>query len=156
MSNYGLEKFLKKLKIKFLRADVGDRYVKEKMKINKFNLGGEQSGHIILGKFATTGDGLLVALEILFSLRKGRKASKFLNVFKRVPQILENVEVNDKNIIDSFNCKKNIKIVNNLIKGKGRLLVRKSGTEPKIRIMAESNSGSLNKKCISIIKKAIK
>jgi phosphoglucosamine mutase len=62
MSNYGLEKFFKTLKIKFLRADVGDRYVKEKMKINKFNLGGEQSGHIILGKFATTGDGLLFSL----------------------------------------------------------------------------------------------
>jgi len=156
MSNYGLEKFLKKSKINFLRADVGDRYVKEKMKINKFNLGGEQSGHIILGKFATTGDGLLVALEILFSLRKGRKASKFFNVFKRVPQILENIEVNDKNVIDSFHCKKNIKIANNLIKGKGRLLVRKSGTEPKIRIMVESNSSSLNKKCIKIIKKVIR
>ena len=156
MSNYGLEKFLKKSKINFLRADVGDRYVKEKMKINKFNLGGEQSGHIILGKFATTGDGLLVALEILFSLRKGKKASKFFNVFKRVPQILENVEVADKNLIDSYNSKKNIKFVNKLIKGKGRLLVRKSGTEPKIRIMVESNSISLNKKCIRIIKKAIK
>tara|TARA_B100001996_G_scaffold371492_1_gene346888 strand:+ start:61 stop:1392 length:1332 start_codon:yes stop_codon:yes gene_type:complete len=155
MSNYGLEKFLKKSKIKFLRADVGDRYVKEKMKKNKFNLGGEQSGHIILGKFATTGDGLLVALEILFSLRKGKKASKFFNVFKRVPQILENVEVGDKNIIDSYSCKKNIKLASKLIKGKGRLLVRKSGTEPKIRIMVESNSNSLNKKCIRTIKKTI-
>ena len=78
MSNYGLEKFFKKSKIKFSRADVGDRYVKEKMKKNKFNLGGEQSGHIILGKFATTGDGLLVALEILFSLRKEKKLANFL------------------------------------------------------------------------------
>ena len=73
MSNYGLEKFLKKHNIKFLRSKVGDRYVKEKMKKLNFNLGGEQSGHIILGKFATTGDGLLVALEVLFSLRKKRK-----------------------------------------------------------------------------------
>ena len=73
MSNYGLEKFLKKEKIKFLRSNVGDRYVKEKMKKFNFNLGGEQSGHIILGKFATTGDGLLVALEVLFSLRKKKK-----------------------------------------------------------------------------------
>ena len=70
MSNYGLEHYFKQNKIKFKRADVGDRYVKEVMKKNKFNLGGEQSGHIILGKFATTGDGLLVALEVLFSLRK--------------------------------------------------------------------------------------
>ena len=156
MSNYGLEKFFKRLKIKFLRADVGDRYVKEKMKINKFNLGGEQSGHIILGKFATTGDGLLVALEILFSLRKGKKASKFFNVFKKTPQILESIEVKDKNIIDNVNCKKAIKLANKIIIVKGRLLVRKSGTEPKIRIMAESNSMRLNKKSINIIKKVIR
>ncbi len=140
MSNYGLEKFFKKNRIKFLRSNVGDRYVKEKMQINKFNLGGEQSGHIILGKFATTGDGLLVALEILFSLRKGRKASEFLNVFDQIPQILENVLVKDKNIINSLNCKKAIKKANHLIKGQGRMLIRKSGTEPKIRIMAESNN----------------
>jgi len=156
MSNYGLEKFFQKKKIKFIRADVGDRYVKEKMKKNKFNLGGEQSGHIILGKFATTGDGLLVALEILFSLRKGKKASKYFNVFKQTPQVLENIEVKDKNIIDDAHCKKSIKLANKIINGKGRLLVRKSGTEPKIRIMAESNSKRLNKKCISIIKKTIR
>ena len=156
MSNYGLEKFFKKLKIKFIRANVGDRYVKEKMKKNKYNLGGEQSGHIILGKFATTGDGLLVALEILFSLRKGKQASKYFNVFKQVPQILENINVKDKNIIDTADCKKSIKLANKIINGKGRLLVRKSGTEPKIRIMVESNSKKLNKKCIKIIKKTIR
>jgi len=156
MSNYGLEKFLKKEKIKFIRADVGDRYVKEKMKKNKFNLGGEQSGHIILGKFATTGDGLLVALEILFSLRKGKKASKYFNVFKQTPQILENIEVKDKNIMDAAHCKKSINLAKKIINGKGRLLVRKSGTEPKIRIMVESNSKKLNKKCINLIKKTIR
>ena len=86
MSNYGLESFLKKEKIKFFRSKVGDKYVKEKMKKLNFNLGGEQSGHIILGKFATTGDGLMVALEVLFSLRKRKKASKLLNVFKPLPQ----------------------------------------------------------------------
>ena len=85
MSNYGLEKYLKKKGIKFLRANVGDRYVKEMMQKNKFNLGGEQSGHIILGKFATTGDGLLVALESLFALRKGKKLVNFLiNLKKRL------------------------------------------------------------------------
>ncbi len=155
MSNYGLEQYFKKNKIKFIRADVGDRYVKEKMKKNKFNLGGEQSGHIILGKFATTGDGLLVSLEILFSLRKGKKASKFFNVFKQTPQVLENIEVKDKNIIDTFNCKKAIKKASELIKGRGRLLVRKSGTEPKIRIMAESYNKKIINKCIKIIKKTI-
>ena len=95
MSNYGLEKFFKLHNIKFLRSNVGDRFVKEKMQKNNFNLGGEQSGHIILGKFATTGDGLLVALEVLFSLRKGKKASSFFNTFKKTPQILENIDVKD-------------------------------------------------------------
>ena len=156
MSNYGLEKFLKRSKIKFLRSDVGDRYVKEKMKRNKFNLGGEQSGHIILGKFATTGDGILVALEMLFSLRKRKKASKLFNVFKKTPQILENIEVKDKNIIDSIRCKKAIKLANKIINGKGSLLVRKSGTESKIRIMVESYNKRINKKCIEIIKRTIK
>ena len=156
MSNYGLEEFLKKEKINFLRSNVGDRYVKELMKKNSFNLGGEQSGHIILGKFATTGDGLLVALEILFSLRKGKKASKLFNVYKSIPQILENIFVKDKNIINSKMCKESINKAKKLIKNKGRLLVRKSGTEPKIRIMGESNNKSLLIKCIKIIKKSIK
>ena len=156
MTNYGLEKFFKLNKIKFLRSNVGDRYVKEKMQKNNFNLGGEQSGHIILGKFATTGDGLLVALEILFSLRKGKKASEFLNVFEQIPQILENIIVKDKNIINNTNVKNSIKLANNLIKGQGRMLVRKSGTEPKIRIMGECKNKRLLKKCINIIKKTIK
>ena len=156
MSNYGLEKFFKLKKIKFLRANVGDRYVKEKMQKNNFNLGGEQSGHIILGKFATTGDGLLVALEVLFSLRKGKKASEFLNIFKQTPQILENITVKNKNIINNSEVKKTIKIANNLIKGQGRILVRKSGTEPKIRIMGESKNKKLLFKCINIIKKKIR
>ena len=155
MSNYGLEKFLKKEKIRFFRAKVGDRYVKEKMKKLNFNLGGEQSGHIILGKFATTGDGLLVALEVLFSLRKGKKASKLLNVFNPLPQILENIEVGDKNVISKTKCKIAIKKANKLMGQKGRILVRKSGTEPKIRIMAESYDKTLILKCIEIIKKSI-
>ena len=156
MSNYGLEKFLKDEKIKFFRSKVGDRYVKEKMKKLNFNLGGEQSGHIILGKFATTGDGLLVALEVLFSLRKGRKASDLLNVFKPLPQILENVVVKDKDIINKLKCKIAIKNANKMMGNKGRILVRRSGTEPKIRIMAESYDRSLILRCIKMIKKSIK
>ena len=156
MSNYGLEKFLKKEKIKFLRSKVGDRYVKEKMKKFNFNLGGEQSGHIILGKFATTGDGLLVALEVLFSLRKKKKASKLLNVFRPLPQILENVFVKDKNIINNLKTKNAIKKANRIMGSQGRILVRKSGTEPKIRIMAESYDKNIIFKCIKIIKKSLK
>jgi len=156
MSNYGLQKYFREKKINFLRANVGDRYVKEKMQKNRFNLGGEQSGHIILGKFATTGDGLLVALEVLFSMRKGKKASELLNVFKPMPQILENILVKDKNIINASKCKKAIKKANKLMGLNGRLLVRKSGTEPKIRIMGESHNKNLIIKCIKIIKRSIK
>ena len=155
MSNFGLEEYLKKNKIKFLRSQVGDRHVKELMKKNKFNLGGEQSGHIILGKFATTGDGLLVALEVLFSMRKGKKASELFNNFKPTPQLLENVVVKNKSIIKSDKCKKAINHANKLISGNGRMLVRKSGTEPKIRIMCESNDKKLISKCINIVKKSI-
>ena len=156
MSNYGLENFLKREKIKFFRSKVGDRYVKEKMKKLNFNLGGEQSGHIILGKFATTGDGLMVALEVLFSLRKGKKASQLFNLFQPLPQILENVIVKDKKVINKLKCKKAIKRANNLMIGNGRLLIRKSGTEPKIRIMGESYNKNLILKCIKIIKTSIK
>ena len=157
MSNYGLEKFLQGEKIKFFRSKVGDRYVKEKMKKINFNLGGEQSGHIILGKFATTGDGLMVALEVLFSLRKKkRKASELLNIFKPMPQILENIIVKDKNIVNKKKCKNAFDKALKIMGRHGRVLVRKSGTEPKIRIMAESNKKNLILKCIKIIKRSIK
>ena len=130
--------------------------MKEKMKKLNFNLGGEQSGHIILGKFATTGDGLLVALEVLFSLRKNKKASKLLNIFTPLPQILENITVRNKNIVDTSRCKKAIKKATSDMGSNGRVLVRKSGTEPKIRIMIESNNKKLILKCLKRIKKSIK
>ena len=155
MSNYGLEKFFKLKKIKFIRSSVGDRYVKEKMQKYNFNLGGEQSGHIILGKFATTGDGLLVALEVLFAIRKGKKASEFFDTFKKTPQILKNIHVKDKAIIDKLEIKKSIKIAEKLMRGNGRILVRKSGTELKIRVMGESENKRLLNKCINIISKKL-
>ena len=155
MSNYGLQKFFLSEKIKFIRSNVGDRYVKELMKKNNFNLGGEQSGHIILGNFATTGDGLLVTLEVLFALRKEKSASEMFKVYNSVPQKLINIKVKNKKIIDSYKCKKAIKLAKDLIKNKGRLLVRASGTEPKIRIMCESLNSSLINKCIGIVKKTI-
>ena len=156
MSNYGLEKFFKEKKIKFFRSNVGDRYVKELMQNKKFNLGGEQSGHIILGNFATTGDGLLVALEVLFSMRKGKTASELFSIFSPTPQILENISVKDKSVISSKKCKLAIKKAEKIIFGKGRLLVRKSGTEPKIRIMCESEDKILLNKCIKIVSKSLK
>ena len=156
MSNYGLEKFFEANKIKFIRANVGDRYVKEQMQKNNFNLGGEQSGHIILGKFATTGDGLLVALEVLFAIRKGKKASSFFNKFKKTPQTLKNILVKDKSIIKNSDVKKSIKKAEKLMNGHGRILVRASGTESKIRVMGESKNKKLLEKCLNIIITKIK
>ena len=105
--------------------------------------------------FATI-TGSKTILEVLFSLRKGKKASKLLNVFKPLPQILENIVVKDKSIINKIKCKKAIKKANKLMGHKGRFLVRKSGTEPKIRIMGESYDRSLILKCIKIVKRSIK
>ena len=155
MSNYGLEDFFKRKKIKFIRANVGDRYVKEIMQNKKFNLGGEQSGHIILGKFATTGDGLLVALEVIQALNGKIKASNFFDVFEKIPQVLVNIKIKDENILKKFSVKNSIKIANKLIKGHGRILVRRSGTEAKIRIMGESKNKVLLNKCIKNITKTI-
>ena len=155
MTNYGLEKFFKSKKIKFIRANVGDRYVKEIMQKKKFNLGGEQSGHIILGKFATTGDGLLVALEVIQALNKKIKASNFFDVFEKTPQILENIKIKDKDILKKKSVRKSIKDANRMIKGQGRILVRKSGTEPKVRIMGESKNKALLNKCLKKIIRTI-
>ena len=155
MSNYGLEKLFKENNIKFIRADVGDRYVKEAMKKNKCNLGGEQSGHIILGNFATTGDGILVALEVLYSMRKGKKASELFNNFDQIPQKLININVKDKAVIKTKKCKQSILRSKLLLKNKGRILVRPSGTEPKIRIMCETVDKKLMMKCINLIKRSI-
>jgi|TARA_A100001015_G_scaffold245310_1_gene281212 phosphoglucosamine mutase len=156
MSNYGIENFFRKKNIKFVRSDVGDRYVKEVMQRKKFNLGGEQSGHIILGKFATTGDGLLVALEVIQALNKNIKTSDFFNVFEKTPQILKNINIKEDDILKKSSTKNAIKIAKRLIKGKGRILVRKSGTEPKIRIMGESINKVLLKKCMKIVIRVIK
>ncbi len=155
MTNYGLEKFFKKNKIKFIRANVGDKYVKELMQKFKFNLGGEQSGHIILGKYATTGDGLLVALEAVKALNGEIKASKFFNVFKKTPQILKNIKCKNEKILNDQKVIKAIKLSKKIIKGQGRILVRKSGTEPVIRVMGESENIKLLKKSLSLIIKKI-
>ena len=98
----------------------------------------------------------MVSLEVLFSLRKGKKASQLLNVFNPLPQILENINVKDKNIINKPKSKIVIRKANKLMYGKGRLLIRKSGTEPKIRIMGESHDKNLILKCIKIIKRSIR
>ena len=98
----------------------------------------------------------LVALEVLFSLRKGKKASSFFDTFKKTPQILENIDVKDKSIIKNIDIKNSIKLAEKLIKGQGRILVRSSGTESKIRVMGESDNNKLLQKCLKIILKKIK
>ena len=157
MSNIGLENFFKKNNINFLRTKVGDRYVKEKMKSTSFNLGGEQSGHIILGDIATTGDGILVSLEVLYILKKyNEKPSRVLNVFKPVPQILKNVDVKDQKVINNKKVKRAIKEAEKNISKIGRILVRNSGTESIIRVMGESYNYQVLKKNINDITTAIK
>ena len=115
MSNLGLEKFLKKEKIKFSRSKVGDRYVKEKMKKLNYNLGGEQSGHIILGKIRNHWRWFACCIRGFICLKKRKKASELLKVFKPLPQILENVWVRDKNVITKPNCKNSIKKANKIM-----------------------------------------
>jgi phosphoglucosamine mutase len=155
MTNLGLENYFKSNNIKFHRADVGDRYVKEKMNSLKYNLGGEQSGHIILGNLATTGDGLLVALEVLNSLKNNGKASKVFSVFKKVPQVLENIKVKNKNIVENKSLKEKINQIDKSLKQEGRLLVRKSGTENLVRIMVESSDKKLINDTVNEVKKLI-
>ena len=155
MTNLGLENYFKTNNIKFHRADVGDRYVKEKMNSLKYNLGGEQSGHIILGNLATTGDGLLVALEVLNSLKNNGKASKVFSVFKKIPQVLENIKVKNKNIVENKSLKARIDQIDKSLKHEGRLLVRKSGTENFVRIMVESSDKKLIKDTLGEVKKLI-
>ena len=157
MSNIGLENFLKKNHINFIRTKVGDRYVKEKMKATNYNLGGEQSGHIILGDKATTGDGILVSLEVLYILKKYKqKPSKALNVFKTVPQILKNIKVKNQNIINNKKVREIIKEAEKNMFKIGRILVRKSGTEPIIRVMGESWNYMILKKNINNIASIIR
>jgi phosphoglucosamine mutase len=127
------------------------------MKITNYNLGGEQSGHIIFGDMATTGDGILVSLEVLYILKKYKqKPSKVLRVFQPVPQILKNIKVKDQNVINNKNIKKAILEAEKNMSKIGRILVRKSGTESIIRVMGESYNNLNLKKNINMITTAIK
>jgi phosphoglucosamine mutase len=141
MSNLGLERFLEGQGLKLHRTAVGDRYVLEKMRQDGFNLGGEQSGHVIMSDHSTTGDGLVAALQVLAVLiGADRKASEALRLFEPMPQTLKNVRVAaDKSakVLEAASVKSAISDAEASLKGKGRLLIRKSGTEPLIRVMAE-------------------
>ena len=157
MSNLGFERFVQAMGMNLERVGVGDRYVVERMRATGINLGGEQSGHIVLSDYATTGDGLLAALQILAALKEsGQKMSDASNVFKTVPQLLENVRYErgakplDASIVQTAIAK-----AEDDLKGQGRLLVRPSGTEPVIRVMAEGDDEKLVGEAVKSVCSAI-
>ncbi|MFV3075868.1 phosphoglucosamine mutase [Niveispirillum fermenti] len=147
MSNMGMELHLKKLGLTLARTAVGDRYVVEHMREHGFNVGGEQSGHVVLPDFATTGDGLLAALQVLACIRQsGRPASDVLRVFQPLPQLLKNVRYDASTGIrplEADGVKAAIRAGEERLAGCGRVLIRKSGTEPLIRVMAEGEDNAL-------------
>lgn len=145
MSNLGLERFLAGRGLRLERAPVGDRYVVERMREGGFNLGGEQSGHIVMTDYATTGDGLIAALQFLAAMAEtGLSASALVHQFETVPQMLKNVRyrAGQEPLKDSA-VQKVIRAAEERLTGKGRLLIRKSGTEPLIRVMAECEDEAL-------------
>lgn len=145
MSNLGLELYLRNLGINVIRTSVGDRYVAEAMRNGGYNLGGEQSGHIILGDYSTTGDGICCGLQIMAMLQLAKqeknsiKLSEIANLYKKVPQRLDNIsfDKNKENPLELDSVKKYIENCNRELDGIGRVFVRKSGTEPLIRVMVE-------------------
>ena len=138
MSNMGLEDYITALGLDFIRTPVGDRHVMKEMRSKGINVGGEQSGHIIFSDFATTGDGLMCGLQILAELvRSGKKASSLCARFIPYPQVLKNIRYSDKDPLDSQSVKEAIATAEQNLSGQGRVLIRKSGTEPVIRVMAE-------------------
>jgi phosphoglucosamine mutase len=138
MSNLGLERYLGGLGMDFLRTAVGDRYVVERMREGGYNVGGEQSGHVILSDYTTTGDGLIAALQVLAVLvESGGQASDVCRVFEPLPQILKNVRVDGGAPLEDSQVRRAIERAERSLGETGRLLIRKSGTEPLIRVMAE-------------------
>ncbi|MEN8840419.1 MAG: phosphoglucosamine mutase [Octadecabacter sp.] len=158
MSNLGLERFLNDKGLKLERTNVGDRYVVETMRANGFNLGGEQSGHIVMTDYATTGDGLLAGLQFLAAMiQTGKPASELIKVFETVPQMLKNVRYGDgSDPLSNPSVKKSIADAEAALVGKGRLLIRKSGTEPLIRVMAECVDDALLQKVVDGIVAEVK
>ncbi|MFQ5775217.1 MAG: phosphoglucosamine mutase [Kiloniellaceae bacterium] len=144
MSNLGLERYLQGLGLTFVRTPVGDRYVVERMREGGYNVGGEQSGHIVLSDHATTGDGLIAALQVLAVLvRTGSRASGVTHVFDPLPQVLKNVRINVAAPLDNERVREVISVSERALGDAGRLLVRTSGTEPVVRVMAEGEDAAL-------------
>jgi phosphoglucosamine mutase len=143
MSNLGLERFLQGKGLELVRTKVGDRHVLERMKSGGYNVGGEQSGHMILLDHATTGDGTIAALQVLGALVKsGKKASELLHQFDPVPQLLRNVRFSGGKPLEAESVKAAIADAEKALEGNGRLVIRPSGTEPVIRVMAEGDDAA--------------
>ncbi|MEO0937226.1 MAG: phosphoglucosamine mutase [Pseudomonadota bacterium] len=157
MSNLGLERFVEGRGLRLERTRVGDRYVVERMRAGGFNLGGEQSGHIVMTDHATTGDGLMAGLQFLAELvRSGRKASELLHQFDAVPQLLRNVRFGAGQApLESAAVQKAITAAEAHLAGNGRLLIRKSGTEPLVRVMAESEDPAILEAAVSGVVDAV-
>ena len=152
MSNMGLERYLNTLDIKLLRTNVGDRYVVEAMRKFGYNLGGEQSGHIVMTDYATTGDGLMAALQFLNTLVESKcTSSELIKVFEPMPQLLRNVRLNNSESLDNLKVKESIKAGEDAFGDIGRILIRKSGTEPLLRVMGECEDPKLLKAVIGNI-----
>lgn len=144
MSNLGLERFLSGLDLSLQRTPVGDRYVSEFMRANGYNVGGEQSGHIILSDYSTTGDGLVAALQVLAVVRKENKpVSEVCYRFDPVPQVLRNVRYSGGQPLDNDKVKRTIEDAKHRLGTSGRLVIRRSGTEPVIRVMGEGDNPDL-------------
>jgi len=157
MSNLGLERFLNKLDLKLERTQVGDRYVMERMRQGGFNLGGEQSGHLILSDFSTTGDGMIAALQVLaVMVKSGQPMSALAQQFEPVPQKLENVRFSGGKPLEQAEVKAAIADAEAKLSGSGRLVIRPSGTEPLIRIMAEGDDEALVARLVRDLVGAVK
>jgi phosphoglucosamine mutase len=157
MSNLGLERYLDGLGLNLVRTGVGDRYVLEAMRAGGYNVGGEQSGHMILLDHATTGDGTIAALQVLAELvRSGRRASELLHIFEPVPQLLKNVVYSTGDPLSDAVVKSVVADGERALAGHGRLVIRKSGTEPKIRVMAEGDDAAEVERVVDSICDAVK
>jgi phosphoglucosamine mutase len=150
MSNLGLERFLESLNVGLERTAVGDRYVVERMRERRANVGGEQSGHMVLTDFATTGDGLIAALQVLAVLvEQGRPASEVCRLFEPWPQMLCNVRYAGECPLEAPSVRERQKEVERLLAGRGRLVLRRSGTEPLVRVMVEAEDSALVEQAVS-------
>ncbi|MEM8617708.1 MAG: phosphoglucosamine mutase, partial [Pseudomonadota bacterium] len=152
-----LEHHLQGLGLTLERTKVGDRYVVERMREGGFNLGGEQSGHIVMSDYSTTGDGLMAALQVLAVLvETGSPLSQIAHVFDPLPQKLVNVRYAGDDPLEDSSVKTAITAAEEALLGKGRLVIRKSGTEPLVRVMAEATDGALMDRVVNEVAEAVR